>query len=118
MSYKEINVNPFKRIQSDCFIRALSCATGKSWDYIYEHISTIAQSQGAMMNDRSFILNYLDRRYKRVPVEYTVSETAEKYSRHIVLITTRGHITCSKYGIIYDSSNPGDRIAEYCWIIL
>lgn len=36
----------------------------------------------------------------------------------IVLITTRGHITCSKYGVIYDSFDPGDRIAEYCWIIV
>lgn len=106
MSYKQINVNPLGRVDSDCFIRALSCATNRSWDYIYEYISDIAQSQGAMMNDGRFVLDYLDRRYKRVPVEKNVMETVKKYKNNIVLITMRGHITCGKYGVLYDSFYP------------
>lgn len=90
---------------------------GKSWDNVYENISDIAQSQGAMMNDGRFVVDYLDRRYKRAPVEYTVGETSNAYPKNIVLITMRGHITCSKYGEIYDSFDPRDRIAEFCWII-
>ena len=106
MSYRQINVNPLKRVDSDCFIRALSCATGKSWDRVYEQISDIAQSQGAMMNDGRFVLDYLDRRYKRVPVGTTVDETSKMYKNNIILITMRGHITCSKFGEIYDSFYP------------
>lgn len=79
---------------------------GKSWDSIYERISDLAQSQGAMMNDGRFVLDYLDRRYERVPVDETVKKTAERYKNYIVLITMRGHITCSKYGTIYDSFYP------------
>lgn len=97
--YKYYNANPLGKIQSDCFLRALSCATSKSWDFIYEKISDIAQSQGTMMDDRNFILNYLDRRYSRVPFKkgMRVNEVAKKYDDYIVLITMKGHIVCAKY---------------------
>lgn len=97
--YKYYNANPLGKIQSDCFLRALSCATSKSWDFIYEKISDIAQSQGTMMDDRNFILNYLDRKYPRVPFKkgMRVNEVAKKYDDYIVLITMKGHIVCAKY---------------------
>lgn len=117
MSYKQLNVNPLGRVDSDCFIRALSCATSSSWDSVYERISDIAQSQGAMMNDGRFVLDYLDRRYERVKPAITVGQTSKKYRHNIVLITMKGHITCSKYGVIYDSFDPSNRKAEYCWIV-
>lgn len=97
--YKYYNANPLGKIESDCFLRALSCATSKSWDYVYEKISNIAQAQGTMMDDRDFILRYLDRRYERVPFKkgLTVKEVAKKYKDYIVLITMKGHIVCAKY---------------------
>lgn len=33
----------------------------------------------------------------------------------MLLITMNGHITCSKYGVIYDSFDCRDRKAEFCW---
>ena len=97
--YKYYNANPLGKIQSDCFLRALSCAISKPWDYVYENISDIAQSQGTMMDDRDFILEYLDRRYERVPFRkgMTVKDVAKKYKDYIVLITMKGHIVCAKY---------------------
>lgn len=53
--YKYYNANPLGKIQSDCFLRALSCATNKSWDYVYENISDIAQSQDRMLNEQTNI---------------------------------------------------------------
>lgn len=119
MSYKFYNANAMGRLENDCTIRALSCATGKSWDYVYEHLSDIAQAEGTMMDDRDFIIEYLDRRYKRVPVKkgMTIGEVSTKYKAYIVLITTKGHIVCSKYGIVYDTFNSTNRLAEFCWII-
>lgn len=97
--YKFYNANPLGKIQSDCFLRALSCAKSKSWDSIYENISDIAQSQGMMMDNREFVLNYLDSRYNRGYFKngMTVGEVAKKYKKYIVLITMSGHIVCSKY---------------------
>lgn len=117
--YRYYNANPLGKIESDCFLRALSCATSKSWDYVYEKISDIAQSQGTMMDDREFILEYLDRRYERVPFRrgLTVKEVANKYKDYIVLITMQGHIVCAKYGMIYDTFDSTNRIAEFCWIV-
>lgn len=98
MSYRYYNANAMGKFESDCTVRALSCATGKSWDYIYEHLSDIAQAQGTMMDDRKFIIDYLDRRYKRVPyVSESVKKMADKYCNNIILITMNGHITCAKY---------------------
>lgn len=118
MSYRYLNNNAMEKIENDCTIRSISCATGKSWDYVYEHLSDIAQAQGTMMDDKKFIIEYLDRRYKRIPyVNGTVGKVARDYSDYIILITMKGHITCSKYGIIYDSFDCSDRKAEYCWIV-
>ncbi len=119
MNYRYYNANPLGKIESDCFLRALSCALSKPWDYIYEKISDIAQSQGTMMDDRNFILEYLDRRYEKVPFKrgMTVREVAKQYKNHIILITMKGHIVCAKYGIIYDTFDSTNRIAEFCWIV-
>ena len=112
------NANPLGRLQEDCTIRSISCAVGKSWDYVYNMMSDIAQSQGTMMDNREFIINYLDNNYKRLLVgDSTVGEISKRYKNNIVLITMKGHICCSKYGIIYDTFDPSDRIAEYCWLI-
>lgn len=116
--YKFFNANAKGINSSDCTVRAISCATGKSWDYVYEHLSDIAQAQGTMMDDRDFIIDYLDRRYERVPHAYgTVGYISSKYPDNILLITMKGHITCSKYGIVYDSFDCTNRKAEYVWIV-
>lgn len=118
MGYRYYNANALGKIQEDCTVRAISCATNKSWDYVYEHLSDAAQIQGVMMNDANFIVEYLDDRYKRIRnVRGTIGEISEKYRDHIILITMIGHITCSKYGIIYDSFDPRKRKAEYAWIV-
>lgn len=118
MSYRFLNNNAKGRYENDCTIRSIACATGNSWDAIYEKLSDIAQAQGTMMDDREFIIEYLDRRYKRIPyVEGTVGEISQKYKNNILLITMHGHITCSRYGIIYDSFDPRSRQVEFAWIV-
>ena len=70
------------------------------------------------MDDTDFIKHYLDQRYRRInQIPLTVGETSFKYRDNILLITMPGHITCSKYGIIYDSFDCRDRPTEYCWLV-
>ena len=116
--YRYYNANALGNDVDDCTIRAISCATGKSWDYVYEHLSDIAQAEGEMMSDAGFIQKYLDRRYDRIPyAKGTVGEISRKYRDNILLITMKNHITCSKYGNIYDSFDPSKRQVEYVWIV-
>lgn len=114
--YKNFNANPRNNDTTDCFIRALSCATGKSWDYTYDKISDMAQWNGTTMDNRDFILEYLDRHYERMPKFYgTIGEASKIYKNNIILITTLGHIVCSKYGNVYDTWDSTNREVEFIW---
>jgi len=116
--YKFYNNNSLGLFENDCTVRSISTATGNSWDDTYEHLSNIARLNGTMMDDKDFIKAYLDKRYYRIDdIPRTVGEVSGAFPDNILLITMNGHIVCSKYGIIYDSFDCRDRIAEYCWIV-
>ena len=116
--YKFHNNNSLGLFTNDCSIRALSTATNNTWDDTYEHLSNIARMNGKMMDDKYFIQEYLDNRYIRIEeIPQTVGEVAGMFKDNVLLITMQGHITCSKYGVVYDSFDCRNRIAEYCWIV-
>ena len=56
--------------------------------------------------------------YQRIDdIPRYVGEVAGTYPDNILLITMRGHITCSMYGCVVDSFDCRERVAEYCWIV-
>lgn len=116
--YKFHNQNPLQLYTDDCTIRAISMAEDKTWDYTYNMLSDLAQEYGTLLNDRNFILEYLDSKYKRLN-EYglTVGEISCKYPNNVLLITMPGHITVSKYGVIYDIFDCRKKTIEYVWIV-
>lgn len=116
--YKYKNENPLNKFEDDCVIRALSCATGYSWDYVYDYLSNIAQREGTLFDKRDFVINYLDRTYTRFDDIYgKVGEISAFFPHNTVLITMNGHITCSKNGVIYDTFDCRNREAEYVWVV-
>ncbi len=116
--YKFYNNNSLGLFKNDCTIRAISTATGNTWDDTYKHLSNIARLQGTMMDDKEFIIKYLDERYKRIyDIPKYVGEVAGAYPDYILLITMRGHIVCAMFGTILDSFDCRDRIATNCWIV-
>ena len=116
--YKFYNANAIGNFTDDCVIRAISCATNKSWDYVYDMLSDIAQFEGTMMDKVEFVVNYLDNKYYRISTDnLTVGDISSLYDSNILLITMKGHITCSKYGIVYDTFDCTNRKAEYAWIV-
>ena len=116
--YKYYNANALNRYEDDCVIRALSCATGKSWDYVYDYLSDIAQYEGTLLDKREFVRNYLDRTYKRIPNMYgKVGKVSAIFPNNTLLITMNGHITCSKDGIIYDTFDCRDAEVEDVWLV-
>lgn len=66
--YKYYNTNPKGNDIEDCTIRAISVAEGISWDEAYNELSNSARDLGLMMSSIEAIEEYLDERYKRVPV--------------------------------------------------
>lgn len=115
--YRYYNANAVNRYTDDCVIRAISCATGKSWDYVYDYLSDIAQYEGTLFDKKDFVLGYLDRTYQRLNAKGSVGYVSSLYPNNTILITMNGHITCSKNGTIYDTFDCRDREAEYVWLV-
>ena len=115
--YKHYNANAVNRYTDDCVLRAISCATNTSWDNVYDYLSDMAQYEGTLLDKREFVRNYLDRTYKRINDNGSVGYISWKYKDNILLITMPGHITCSKYGIVYDTFDCRDRKAETIWLV-
>lgn len=116
--YKFYNENPLNKYEDDCVIRAISCATGKSWDYVYDYLSDIAQYEGTLFDKREFVRNYLDRTYERLHNVYgTIGEVSGMFPNNTLLITTNSHIVCSKDGCVYDTFDPRNREVESVWLV-
>ena len=116
--YDYYNANPLGLYEDDCVIRAISCALGKSWDNVYDELSDLAQAKGTLLDKKDFVRGYLDTHFRRVySPPYKVYQVAEKFKNNIVLCTTKGHIVCIKYGIIYDTFDCSNRVVEDVWIV-
>lgn len=113
--FKYYNANPRGRRVNDCTVRAISLATGRTWDETFEELSKFAQAQAIMPDDVIYIDEYLERRFEKIcgckgNIKIPVGEFVRSHPNGIYLITMNGHITCSIDGCIYDTFNPKDRI--------
>lgn len=104
-------------------VRAISCATNKSWDYVYDYLSDMAQYEGTLLDKRDFVRNYLDRTYQRLNGIYgNVGEVSAMFPNNTLLITMNGHITCSKPTkngpTIYDTFDCRNREVEDVWLVI
>lgn len=116
--YKFHNNNSLGLFTNDCTIRAISTATNNTWDDTYEHISNIARLKGKMMDDKYFIKEYLNERYKKIDnIPQTVGEASGIFPDNILIIATNNHLVCSKYGVVYDSFDSRKLSALDCWIV-
>ena len=116
--YRYYNANALNRYEDDCVIRAISCATNKSWDYVYDYLSDIAQYEGTLLDKRDFVRNYLDRTYKRLKNIYgSVGEVSGMFPNSTLIISIPGHLTCSKMGTIYDTFDPRNEQVENVWLV-
>lgn len=116
--YKFYNANAVNKYEDDCVIRAISCATNRSWDHVYDYLSDIAQYEGTLLDKREFVRDYLDRTYKRLDGIYgTIGSVSAMFPDNVLLITTRGHIVCSKFGIIYDTFDCRNKEVEDVWLV-
>ncbi len=116
--YDYYNANPLGLYEDDCVIRAISCALDKSWNSVYDELSDLAQAKGTLLDKKDFVRGYLNYNFKRIDYPpYKVYQVAQKYKNNIVLCTMRGHIVCIKYGIIYDTFDPSDRVVEDVWLV-
>lgn len=86
--YKYMNKNPENHNIEDCTIRAISVAEGISWDEAYNKLSDNARDLGLMMSSVEAIEDYLDERYRQIPIYVeTVGEFIDSHPYGTYLIT-------------------------------
>lgn len=115
--YQFYNANPLGRFVNDCTVRAISLASGETWDNTYRRLSHFACLRGIMPDDVKYIDEYLEDHFDKIYSykennRITVNDFVQDHPRGTYLITMRGHITCVIDGVIYDTFNPADR---YIW---
>lgn len=112
--YKYYNANPLGRHVNDCSVRAISLATGKSWDETYMELAHYGREQGITFSEVEFIDEYLSNQYPEYVARYEGIRTLQDFLNLKLcgnwLITMAGHITCVKDGVCYDTFDPSDRV--------
>lgn len=116
------NPNPEGRRAGDCVIRAISAATGRSWEDVYRGVCREGYSIGDMPSADYVWGEYLRRngfsRYA-IPAEdgadCTVREFAAAHVHGVYILAIAGHVVCVRNGDWYDTWNSGDCIPVYYW---
>lgn len=118
--WRYLNKNPLARDVNDCVIRSISCAENRTWDDVYMELSKLAQEQGIVLDDVNFVEPYLDGKYSRTCYNtegstMTVEDFIKTNPEGTFLVTMRGHITCVKDGVLYDTFDCRNRKIWCAW---
>lgn len=117
MAYINYNANPKSLKTGDCVIRALSKATGKSWDDVYTELCEIGYKKKRLPNDthvyKAFLKNNNFNIHPAIRNEYgkliSVDEFSQIKNSGIYIIHTRRHLTVVSDGDIYDTWNTSNQ---------
>ena len=84
----------------------------------HDELSNLAQYNGTLFDQRDFVLWHLNSNFERVTfLPKKVGDLSREYPNNIILCTMKGHICCIKYGAIYDTFDPSERLVEYAWFV-
>lgn len=116
------NPNPAGKLVGDCVIRAVSIATGMTWDRVYHELYQVGMEECDMMNSDAVWGLYLYRLGfnpfllpESCPRCTTVREFARRYPEGTYIIGTGGHAVCVKEGNWYDTWDSGDVVPSFFW---
>jgi len=122
MAFKNYNPNPYNNLVIDCTVRAISKATGQSWDETYIGLAVEGYIIKDMSNSNRVWGQYVKRLgFKKFslpntcPDCYTVKQFCVDYPRGIFLLATGNHVVAVVNGDYYDTWDSGDEIPVYFW---
>lgn len=136
MAFLKLNLNPRERKVGDCVIRAIACATGKSWEEVYTALCEIGLEIKDVPTDKATYALYLERigwakmkmpkkqvwgednfggevlKNKRI----TVAEFAEINNKGRYVVDMANHLTAVEDGTIIDLWNCGHKSIGNWWV--
>ena len=120
--WREYNPNPQGKSVGDCVIRALTAATGESWERMYMFLTFEGFCRADWGNANHVWGRVLRQRgFKRGLVRddcetcYTVNDFAEEHPTGVFVLAINGHVVCVKDGYYYDSWDSGNEVPLYYW---
>lgn len=120
----QYNANPLHNRTDDCTIRAISKATGQSWDDVYDDITALGRAMANMPDANIVWGRYLRKKgFRQYIVDdygdyfYTVEDFAQDHPRgtYILHIVDPGHVVCVVDGLYYDAWDSGQEVPQYYW---
>ena len=116
----EYNPNPHQKRVGDCVVRALSKATGKSWEETYIELCLLGYIMGDLPSSNRVWDNYLKAQgFTRHIVtaecldRYTIQDFCNEYPQGIYVVGTGSHAICVIDGQIFDTWNSLDETPIY-----
>lgn len=120
MAYLQYNPNPEGNLVGDCVIRAITVGTGKTWDEVFEELSSIAHELKDMPSSNYVWATYLKRlgfhRYiipDTCPDCYTVRDFVYDHPYGTYILGTGTHAVAVHDGDWYDAWNSGNEVPIY-----
>lgn len=120
--WKQYNPNPRAARVGDCTVRAISKATGQSWEEIYIDLCIYGLMKcdlpmanhvwGAYLKDKGYVRALVadtGRDY------YTVDDFAKDHPKGTYILALSGHVVAVQDGDYYDSWDSGNEIPIYYW---
>ena len=117
--YKFYNPNPARNRVGDCTVRAISRATGHSWDHTYAALSAYGLHCKDMPSANSVWGKYLYgqgfRRHLIEDLDCTVEDFCRDHPKGTYISAIDGHVVCAVDGFYYDSWDSGQEVPVYYW---
>lgn len=121
MAFVFANPNPLHQRVGDCVVRAISIATGRSWDRTYDDITEYGYKLKDMPSSNAVWGKYLeDSGFARGMVYgscpyCTVRDYASKHRHGVYILGTGTHVVAVKNGDYYDTWDSGDETPVFVW---
>lgn len=120
--YIQANPNPMGNYVGDCVIRAISLATGRSWDYTYLALCLNGYKLCDMPSSNHVWSNYLQSvGFKQgivsqnCPSCYSVKDFCRANQNGTYVLGTGSHVLAVIDGDYFDSWDSGDEHPIYFW---